>query len=117
MRFVLIDAGGDLHVTGGGADAWLEDVGDTNPTRVPLAPLDGGLGPITGWVNSAGSPTHSVNPLGGQTLVNLGAPAGDYYGPVLVTGWDPVVERAIGIHSDQSVQIVAAYDAAEAQQG
>lgn len=115
MRFVLIQTDGTLLVTGGDADSWLEDIGDTNPTRVPLAALTGGLGPITGWVPSAGSPTHAANPLGGQTLINLGAAPGTYYGIVLVTGWDEVAEQTIGINSLQLAPIVAAYsDAVEA---
>ncbi|MFB4265329.1 hypothetical protein [Nonomuraea sp. GTA35] len=111
MRYVLIPATGELNVTGGGENAHLADVEDQNPTRVPLAPLDG-LPPITGWVNSAGSPTYPLNEVGGQTLVNLGAAAGDYYGPVVITGWDEAAGTGIGINSDMSAEITAAYEAA-----
>lgn len=111
MRYVLILADGELQVTGGGEGAHLEDIGPEGATRVPLAPLTG-LPPITGWVNSAGAPTYPANPLGGQTLINLGAPAGDYFGPVAVTGWDEVAGEGIGINSDMSTVITAAYDEA-----
>jgi len=113
MRYVLVLADGELQVTGGGENAHLDDIGPEGATRIPLAPLDG-LPPITGWVNSAGAPTYPLNPLGGQTLINLGAAAGDYYGPVCVTGWDGA--DGIGINSDMSAIITAAYDLA-VQQG
>lgn len=110
MRYVLILEDGELQVTGGGENAHHDDLGTTTPQRVPLAPLDG-LPPITGWVSpSAATP----NLLGGQTLINLGADPGDYFGPVCVTGWDEV--DGIGINSDMSAVITAAYDAA-VQQG
>jgi hypothetical protein len=109
MRYVLIPVTGELNVTGGGENAHLADVEDQNPTRVPLAPLTG-LPPITGWVNSAGSPTYPLNEVGGQTLVNLGAPAGDYYGPAVITGWDETNQQAVGINSDMSAEITSAYE-------
>lgn len=108
MRYVLILADGELQVTGGGENAHLDDLGTTSPQRVPLAPLDG-LPPITGWVNPSAT---TVNPVGGQTLVNLGATAGDYHGIVAITGWDEQTGDGIGINSDMSAVITAAYDQA-----
>lgn len=111
MRYVVIPATGELNATGGGENAHLADVEDQNPTRVSLAPLDG-LPPITGWVNSAGSSAYPLNDVGGETLTNLGAAAGDYYGPVAITGWDEVTGDGIGISSDMLAVITAAYEQA-----
>lgn len=104
MRYVLIPDSGELMVTGGDETAYLTDLGTTTPQRVSLAPLDG-LPPITGWINPANS---TANPAGGQTLINLGAAAGDYSGPVVITRWDD--EQAVGLNSDQAWAIEQAYE-------
>ncbi|MGW0805255.1 hypothetical protein [Nonomuraea sp. NPDC002799] len=106
MRYVLIEADGTyLQPAGSGID-----LGPEGATRVPLGPMPDGLGPVTGWVNAAGSPTYPANPVGGQVLVAMGAASGDYFGPVIFTGWDPVAEEIRGMNSDQAYVIQQAYD-------
>jgi len=101
MRYVLITETGE-HQVPGGAERWLQDLGTTEPTRVPLGPLPDDLPPVTGWVNPAGPPTYAVNTIGGQLLVALGAAQADYHGPVVITGWDETAEEVGVMNSNQA---------------
>ncbi|PZG47448.1 hypothetical protein C1I98_13330 [Spongiactinospora gelatinilytica] len=110
MRYVLIGTAGTYTVPGG-IERWKTDLGTQSPTRVPLAPLPGTLGPITGWINAAAT---TMNDIGGEVLVVLGATGQDYHGPVVITGWDEAAETVRGLNSDQAAAIRQAYDDANA---
>lgn len=108
MRYVLIDLDG-AYQTPAGADPAQELFG-ADATRVPLAPLPDGLGPITGWV---GAPNAPANLVGGRVLVALGAVQTDYFGPVVITGWDATTEQVRGLNSDQAYVVQTAHAGAQ----
>lgn len=111
MRYVLIGVDGSYQVPGG-AERWLQDLGTQTPTLVPLAPMPNGLAPVAGWINPGET---TLNDIGGQVLVAMGATAQDYHGPIVITGWDPVTETARGLNSDQAAVIQQHHADATAQ--
>ncbi|MDF5758598.1 hypothetical protein [Spongiactinospora sp. TRM90649] len=109
MRYVLIGVDGEYQVPGG-SEQWLIDLDTQTPTRVPLAPLPDALGVVTGWVNPADT---TLNGIGEQVLLALGAATGTYSGPVVITGWDGDNDEVRGLNSDQAQAIHDAYDNAQ----
>jgi hypothetical protein len=87
MRYALIDEDGILHENA--TTDYTLALGHVGPEGWGTVHLGGGL---AGFVNDCGlvlPDAYRRNPVGGLTLIMLGAQKIPYAGPIVITGWDP----------------------------